>query len=100
MVLLLWIICVIYALCLLYFGVCSLLPCGHLRERADLLDLVCEAYCDFDTFPFVVLVRVWCLMVSSSDPCCLSYFETTPNTKIPKTAFLLPHSFKLKAIKS
>ena len=30
-VLLFWIICVIYVLCLSCFRVCSLLPCGHLK---------------------------------------------------------------------
>ena len=37
------------------FRVCSLLPCGHLIERADLLDLVCDVYCDFVTFPSGIL---------------------------------------------
>ena len=32
-VLLLWIICVIYVLCLSCFRVCSLLPCGHLLGK-------------------------------------------------------------------
>ena len=32
-VLLLWIICVIYVLCLSCFCVCSLLPCGHLEGK-------------------------------------------------------------------
>ena len=32
-VLLLWIICVIYVLCLSCFCVCSLLPCGHLKGK-------------------------------------------------------------------
>ena len=31
--LLLWIICVIYVLCLSCFRVCSLLPCGHLKGK-------------------------------------------------------------------
>ena len=76
MVLLLWIICVIYVLCLSCFRVCSLLPCGHLGGRADLLALVCDVYCDFVTFPFGILGQVWCLIVSIPDPCCLSYFQT------------------------
>ena len=41
-VLLLWVTCVIYVLCLSCFRVCSLLPCGHLLGRADLLALVCD----------------------------------------------------------
>ena len=32
-VLLLWIVCVIYVLCLSCFRVCSLLPCGHLKGK-------------------------------------------------------------------
>ena len=32
-VLLLWIICVIYALCLSSVRVCSLLPCGHQKGK-------------------------------------------------------------------
>ena len=32
-VLLLWIFCVIYVLCLSFFRVCSLLPCGHLKGK-------------------------------------------------------------------
>ena len=37
-------------------------------ERADLLALVCDVYCDFVTFPFGILI------VSIPDFCCLSYF--------------------------
>ena len=69
----LWIICVIYVLCLPCFCVCLLLPCGHLRERTDLLALVCDLYCDFVTFPFGILGQVWYLILSIPDPCCLSY---------------------------
>ena len=36
--------------------------------------LVCDVYCDFATFPFGILGQVWYLIVSISDPCCLSYF--------------------------
>ena len=32
-VLLLWIICVVYVLCLSFFRVCSLLPCGYLLGK-------------------------------------------------------------------
>ena len=32
-VLLLWIICVIFLLCLSCFDVCSLLPCGHMKGK-------------------------------------------------------------------
>ena len=70
-----WIICVIYVLCLSCFRVCSLLPCGHLKGKADLLALVCDVYCDFVTFPFCILGQVWYLIVSIPDPCCLSYVD-------------------------
>ena len=43
-------------------------------ERADLLALVCDLYCHFVTFPFGILGKVWYLIVSIPDPCCLSYF--------------------------
>ena len=58
------------------FHVCSLLPCSHLKGRADLLALVCDVYCDFVTFPFGILGQVWYLIVSIPDPCCLSYFNS------------------------
>ena len=44
------------------------------RERADLLTLVCDVYCDFVTFPCGILKQVWYLIVSFSDHCYLSYF--------------------------
>ena len=47
-------------------------------KRADLLALVCDIYCDFVTFPFGFLGKVWYLIVSIPDPCCLSYFEMSP----------------------
>ena len=40
--------------------------CCHMvtrRERADLLALVCDVYCDFITFPFGILGQVWDLIV-------------------------------------
>ena len=43
-------------------------------DRADLLALVCDLYCDFVTFPFGILGKVWYLIVSIPDPFCLSYF--------------------------
>ena len=46
-----------------------------LRERADLLALVCDVYCNFVTFPFGIMGQVWYLIVSIHDPCCLSYFN-------------------------
>ena len=47
------------------------------RERADLLALVCDVYCDFVTFPFGILGQVWYLIISIPDPCCLSYFYSS-----------------------
>ena len=47
----------------------------RVRERADLLALVCDVYCDFVTFPFSILGQWWYLMVSTLDPCCISYFK-------------------------
>ena len=44
------------------------------RERADLLDLVCDVYCDFVTFPFGILRQVWYLIVSIPDPCSVLSF--------------------------
>ena len=45
------------------------------RERADLLALAFDVYCEFVTFPFGILGQVWYLNVSITDPCCLSYFQ-------------------------
>ena len=45
------------------------------RERADLLALVCDVYCDFVTFSFGILEQVWYLIVSIPDPCYLSYWD-------------------------
>ena len=41
-------------------------------EKADLLALVYDVYCDFVTFPFGILGQVWYLIVSITGPCCLS----------------------------
>ena len=44
-------------------------------ERADLLALMSNMfYCVFVTFQCGVLGQVWCLIVSISDLCLLSYF--------------------------
>ena len=76
--LLLWILFVIYVLCLSCFLVCSLQPCGHLLGRAGLLALLCVVFsCIFVTFPCGVLGQVWYLI---PDLCLLSYFGTSvPN---------------------
>ena len=60
--------------CVCHFRVCSLLLCGHLKGKGDLLALVCDVYCYVGTFPFGILGQVWCLIVSFPDTCCLSYF--------------------------
>ena len=62
-------------MCLSCFRVCSLLPCSQLKGRADLLALVCDVYCDFVTFPFVIRGQVLYLIVSIPDLCCSSYFK-------------------------
>ena len=46
------------------------------REMADLLALVCDVYCNFVNFPFGILQRLWYLIVTIPDPCCLSYIES------------------------
>ena len=46
-------------------------------ERADLLALLCVMfYCVYVTFQCGVLGLMWCLIVSISDICLLSYFST------------------------
>ena len=49
------------------------------RERADLLAMVCDIYCEFVTFSFGILGQLWYLVVSIPDPCCLSYLGTYRN---------------------
>ena len=46
---------------------------SHEGERADLLALICDVYCDFVTFPFGILGQVLYLIVSIPDPCCFSF---------------------------
>ena len=49
-----------------------------LWERAGLLALLFALfYCVFVTFPCGVLGQVWCLIVSITDLCLLSYFSNT-----------------------
>ena len=45
------------------------------RERAVLLALVCDVYCDFVTFPSGILGQVWYLIISIPYSCRLSYFD-------------------------
>ena len=35
--------------------------------------LVCDVHCDFVTFSFGNLGQMWYLIVSTPDPCCLSF---------------------------
>ena len=53
---------------------CSLLPCGHLLGRADLLALDCDVKLCFVTFQYGILGQVWYLIVSIPDLCRYSYF--------------------------
>ena len=74
-VLLLWIVCVIYVLCLSCFRICSLLPCGYLLVKgltAWLLFVMFNYV--FGTFPCGILGQVRYLIVSIPDLCRLSYF--------------------------
>ena len=47
---------------------------NSVRERADLLAVVCDVYFDVGIFPFGILGQVWYLIVSIPDLCCLSNF--------------------------
>ena len=66
--------CVCHALASVHC--CLVVTC---LERADHLAPVCDVYCDFVTFPFGILGKVWYLIVSIPDLCCLTYFETWTN---------------------
>ena len=66
---------VICVSCLSRCLVCSLQPCGHLMEGADLFALLCVMFsCVFVAFPYGVLCQVWYLMVLIPDLCLLPYF--------------------------
>ena len=71
----LWIICVIYVLCLSCFRICSLVPCGHLLGKDWPLGsrLRCLTVF-FVTFPCGILSQVWYLIVPIPDLWKLSYF--------------------------
>ena len=66
----------IYCVCHAFMSVHSCLVVTR-RERAYLLALVCDVYCDFVTFPFGILGQVLYLIVSIPGPCCLSYYVST-----------------------
>ena len=59
---------------------CCLLVTG--RERADLLTLVYDVYCDFVTFSFGIFGQVWDLIVTIPDPCCFLLSQTLLQKKI------------------
>ena len=61
--------CVCHAFTSVYF--CLVVT---IRERADLLAIVCDVYWDFVSFPFGIIRQVWYLILSIPDPCCISYF--------------------------
>ena len=44
------------------------------KGLVNLLALVCDVYCDFVTFSFGIMGKMWYLIVSILDPCCISYF--------------------------
>ena len=74
-----WILFVMCVSCLSCCLVCSLRPCGHLLERADLLVLLCVNFsCVFVTFSYGVLGQVWYLIVYIPDRCLLPYFLSKP----------------------
>ena len=66
-------LCLVFVMLSRLFNAALWSPEGK-RERADLLALVCDVYCDFVTFPFGIPGQVWYWIVSIPDPCCLSYF--------------------------
>ena len=59
------------------------------RERADLLALACDVYCDCVNFPFGILGQVWYLIVLIPDACCLSYFVVSYKWKYAQSTCLL-----------
>ena len=75
-VLLLWVIFVIYVLCMSCFLVCSMQHCGHLLGKGWPLGfLVCSVLLCFVTFPCGIVGLVWCLIVSISDICLLTQIK-------------------------
>ena len=54
-------------------------------ERADLLALVSDVYCDFVIFPFGILGQVWYMIVSILDPCCIFTLYPTESLYCRKT---------------
>ena len=79
------ILCVVF----LMLRVCLLLACW---ERADLLAIVGEVYCIFDTFPCGILGKVCCLIVSLPDVCRLSYFARLETYRGWKRYIFIPGS--------
>ena len=46
------------------------------------MDLVCDVYYDFVSFPFGILGQMWFLIVSIPDLCCLSCFNEKAGYRI------------------
>ena len=86
----LWIICVIYVLCLSCFRDCSLLPCGYLKGNGWPLGSCLWCLLWFCYFPFGILGHVWYLIVLIPDPCCLTYFQhfSPGRDTLPAASFL------------
>ena len=70
-------------LCSLVLSVFCNLSCQSL---ADILAPVCDVYCDIVTFAFGILGQVWYLIVSISNPCCLSYLSVFKNCLVCATS--------------
>ena len=70
-------LCHLYLVFVMLSRACSLLPCGHLLGRFDLLALVCDVIRAFFTFLCGILGQVVYLVVLISDLCSLSYFAST-----------------------
>ena len=69
-----YLLCCLCLMCLSYFHVCSLLPCGHmLGKRLTSWLLFVMFNCVFVTFPCGILGQVRYLIVSIPDLCHLSY---------------------------
>ena len=66
---------IFFVICHVFLSVhCSLVVTCW--ERVKLLALLCvRFYCGFATFPCGVLGQVWCLIVSISDLCLLTYCD-------------------------
>ena len=73
--LLLWIICVFVSCVSHAFESVHCYLVVTCWERADLLELVGDVYCNFVTFTCGILIQVWYLIVPFPDLCRLVYFN-------------------------